>query len=63
MPIFEENRIPMKASELIKRIEAEIAANGDHEIVIAANRHSYRDTQVITRGENLVLSLFDKIAD
>lgn len=63
MLIFEENITFMKASELIRRIEAEIAANGDHEIIIAANRHSYRDTQVITRGEAIILSLFDKIAD
>lgn len=53
----------MKASELITRIQAEINANGDKEIVIAANRHSYRDTQVLTREDKMVLSLFDKIAD
>lgn len=53
----------MKASELINKIQAEVNANGDNEIIIAANRHSYKDTHVITRGESIILSLFDKIAD
>jgi len=53
----------MKASELIKKIQEEIAANGDNEIVIAANRHSYKDTMVVTREGKTILSLFDKIAD
>jgi len=53
----------MKASELIRRIQAEIEANGDNEVIIAANRHSYADTKVVTRDKEMVLSLFDKIAD
>ena len=53
----------MKASELIAKIQAEIAASGDNEIVIAANKHSYRDVLVVTREDKTILSLFDKIAD
>lgn len=53
----------MKASELIRRIQAEIDANGDNEVVISANKHSYADVMVVTRGQNTILSLFDKIAD
>jgi len=53
----------MKATELINRIKAEIEANGDNEVVIAANRHSYRDVMVVTREDKTILSLFDKIAD
>lgn len=59
------NLIPhtMKSSELIKRLQAEIEANGDNEIVIEANRHSYRDTKVIAKEGKTILALFDKIAD
>jgi len=53
----------MKSSELIKRLQAEIEANGDNEIVIEANRHSYRDTKVIAKEGKTILALFDKIAD
>lgn len=53
----------MKASELINKIQAEINANGDKDVIIAANKHSYQDVMVVTRGENTILSLFDKIAD
>jgi len=64
MPSFTVlNQNDMKASELIKKIQEEIAANGDNEIVIAANRHSYKDTMVVTREGKTILSLFDKIAD
>ena len=53
----------MKASELINRIKAEMEANGDNEIVFAANRHSYADFMAVTRENKMILSLFDKIAD
>jgi len=55
--------IIMKATELIKRIQDEVAANGDKDVVIAANKHSYADVKVVTRESNIVLALFDKIAD
>lgn len=53
----------MKASELINKLQTEIAANGDNEIVIAANKHSYKDVMVLTREDKMYLSLFDKIDD
>ena len=53
----------MKASEFIRKIQAEIEANGDNEIIVAANKHSYRDFLAVTRENNMVLSLFDKISD
>lgn len=53
----------MKASELITKLQAEIQANGDKELIIAANRHSYMDTKINTREDKIILSLFDKVAD
>ena len=53
----------MKASELIKKLQAEVEAAGDNEIIIEANRHSYRDTKVISKEGKIILALFDKIAD
>jgi len=53
----------MKASELIEKIKAEIEANGDNEVIFAANRHSYADVKVLTRESGMFFSLFDKIAD
>ena len=53
----------MLASELIRRIQAEIDASGDKNVIIAANRHSYQDTKVVSRENNIILSLFDKVAD
>ena len=53
----------MKASELIARLQAEVAANGDTDIVIAANKHSYKDTILVTKDEVTTLALFDKIPD
>lgn len=53
----------MKASELIQKLQAGIEAGGDNEIIIEANRHSYRDTKVIAKEGKTILALFDKIAD
>ncbi|MCQ2145864.1 MAG: hypothetical protein MJY72_08985 [Bacteroidales bacterium] len=53
----------MKASELIARLQAEVAANGDKDIVIAANKHSYKDAKVVSKDSEITLALFDKIAD
>ena len=53
----------MKTSELISRLQAELQANGDKEVIIAANKHSYRDTKVVTRDDVTTLALFDKIPD
>lgn len=57
------NHIIMKASELVKKLQDEIAAKGDKEIVIAANKHSYKDTILVTKDEVTTLALFDKIPD
>lgn len=53
----------MKASEFIKRLQDEVNANGDKEVVIAANRHSYADAKVISRDEKITVALFDKVED
>lgn len=53
----------MKATELIKKLEAEIQEHGDHEVVFAANRHSYTNAVLVTRSDTTTLSLFDKIPD
>ncbi|MBQ0145230.1 MAG: hypothetical protein MJY86_02385 [Bacteroidales bacterium] len=53
----------MKTSELISRLQAEMQAQGDKEIIIAANKHSYRDAKLVTRDEVTTVALFDKIAD
>lgn len=53
----------MKATELIAALQNEVAANGDKEIIFAANRHSYRDAKVSNRESQTVLALFDKIED
>lgn len=53
----------MKATELIARLQAEVAANGDKDVIIAANKHSYKDTKVVSRENEIILALFDKIAD
>jgi len=53
----------MKATELIKRIQDEVTANGDKDVIIAANKHSYKDAKVVTREDTIILSLFDKIED
>ena len=36
---------------------------GDKEIIIAANKHSYKDVKIVTREESTTLALFDKVAD
>ena len=53
----------MKTSELIAKLQAELQAQGDKTVIIAANRHSYRDTKVITRDDTTTLALFDKVED
>ena len=53
----------MKTSELISRLQAELQEKGDKEIIIAANKHSYKDVKIVTREESTTLALFDKVAD
>lgn len=53
----------MKTSELIKALQEELAAKGDKDIVIAANRHSYRNVKLVTKEETTTLALFDKVQD
>ncbi len=55
--------VNMKATELIARLQAEVAANGDKDVIIAANKHSYKDAKVISRENEITLALFDKVAD
>ena len=50
----------MKATELIKALQEEVNAKGDKEIVIAANRHSYRDVKLVTKDDTTTLALFDR---
>ena len=38
----------MKTSELISRLQAELQEKGDKEIIIAANKHSYKDVKIVT---------------
>ena len=53
----------MKASELIKKLQEEINAKGDKEIVFAANKHSYKDAKLVSNDSTTTVALFDKIAD
>ena len=53
----------MKTSELISRLQAELQEKGDKEIIIAANKHSYKDVKIVTREASTTLALFDKVAD
>jgi len=52
----------MKTTELIKKLEAEVAAKGDREVVFAANKHSYSDTLIVTNEKTTTLALFEKIS-
>ena len=53
----------MKATELIKALQEEVNSKGDKEIVIAANRHSYRNVKLVTKDDKTTLALFDKVQD
>lgn len=53
----------MKTSELIAKLQEEIKNNGDKEIVIAANKHSYKDAKLVTKEDTTTLALFEKIPD
>ena len=53
----------MKASELISRLQEAIEKSGDKEVVLAANKHSYKDAKRVVRENEITLALFDKIAD
>ena len=55
--------IDMKTTELIKALQQELETKGDKEIVIAANRHSYRNVKLVTKKETTTLALFDKVQD
>lgn len=53
----------MKTSELIQKLQAEIEAHGDNEIVFAANKHSYSDTLIVNNAPGTTtLALFNKIS-
>lgn len=53
----------MKASELIKVLQEEVQAKGDKTIIIAANRHSYKDVKIVSKEDVMTLALFDKVED
>ena len=53
----------MKTSELIALLQKELQEKGDKQIIIAANRHSYYNTKVITKEDTTTLELFDKVAE
>lgn len=53
----------MKTSELIAKLQEELAKSGDKKIIIAANKHSYADIMIVSHDEDTTLALFDKIAD
>ena len=53
----------MKTSELISLLQQELQSSGDKTIVIAANKHSYRDVKLVSKDDITTLALFDKIPD
>ena len=53
----------MKTSELISLLQQELQNSGDKKIVIAANKHSYRDVKLVSKDDVTTLALFDKIPD
>lgn len=53
----------MKTSELIAVLQKEIEKNGDQNIIIAANKHSYYGVRPVTKENVTTLALFDKVAD
>lgn len=53
----------MKTSELVAKLQEEIAAKGDKDLVFAANKHSYVNAQIVSNESATTLALFDKIAD
>ena len=53
----------MKTSELIAILQQEMEANGDKDILIAANKHSYYGVKLVTKENDTVLALFDKVAE
>lgn len=53
----------MKTSELISILQKELQEKGDKEIIIAANRHSYYNTKVVSNETKTTLALYDKVLD
>lgn len=53
----------MKTSELIAALQSEIEKNGDKDIIIAANRHSYYSAKIVSGNNTTTLALFDKVAE
>lgn len=53
----------MKTSELITLLQQELKEKGDKQIIIAANRHSYYNTKVVSNETCTTLALFDKVQD
>lgn len=53
----------MKTSELIAALQQDLQANGDKQIILAANRHSYYEAKIVPGESNTTLALYDKVAD
>ena len=53
----------MKTSELIAALQQEMQNQGDKQIIIAANRHSYYNAKVVSNETCTTLALFDKVQD
>lgn len=53
--------IIMKASELIKKLQDQVAASGDKDVIFAANRHGYKEAKVVADEAVITLALFDKV--
>ncbi|MCQ2135603.1 MAG: hypothetical protein MJY67_01670 [Bacteroidales bacterium] len=53
----------MKTSELITLLQKEVEKNGDQNVVIAANKHSYYGVRPVTKDNLTTLALFDKVED
>lgn len=53
----------MTTSELIQMLQNEMQTNGDKQVIIAANRHSYYSVKVVSNEDTTTLALFDKVAE
>lgn len=51
----------MKASELIKKLQDQVAASGDKDVIFAANRHGYKEAKVVADEAVITLALFEKV--
>lgn len=53
----------MTTSELIQMLQNEMQINGDKQVIIAANRHSYYSVKIVSNDDKTTLALFDKVAE